>query len=188
MNSRTGLFVKGGFARDAVLVLLGVMLGIVAHSLATALFFSPLIIPVFSPYAEDTIIGMVDNAEKSIDVEMYVLTSGEVIDALKRAHDRGVAIRVILERRVIGGDNAGAFDALGDYGIEVRWASDSFKLTHSKFMIVDGELLLVGSHNFSNSALTLNREASVIIEKSPAVVDSFKKVFDEDWELASRLS
>lgn len=170
--------------RDLVLVFLGVLLGIVLHSLASALFFSPLVIPVFSPYAQNTIIGVIDGAEKTIDVEMYVLTSADIVEALKRAHDRGVKVRVILERNVIGGENSRSFEALKDYSIEVRWASGQFKLTHSKFMIVDGKLVLVGSHNFSNSALTLNREASVIVEKSPAVIEAFRQVFEEDWASA----
>ncbi len=170
--------------RDLVLVFLGLLLGIILHSLASTLFFSPTIIPVFSPYAQNTIIGLIDNAEKTIDIEMYVLTSADVVEALKRAHDRGVKVRVILERNVIGGENSGSFGALKDYGVDVRWASDVFKLTHSKFMIVDGKHVLVGSHNFSNSALTLNREASVIVEKSPAAVEAFRQVFEDDWALA----
>ncbi len=169
---------------DIILVILGGLLGAVVCSLVSGMFFSPQISPVFSPYAEDSIIEMIDSAEETIDIEMYVLTSRDVIDALKRAHGRGVGVRVILEKRVIGGDNSEAFDALSGYGINVRWASENFKLTHSKFMIIDGRLVLVGSHNFSNSALTLNREASVIIEKSPATINSFKMVFEEDWALA----
>ena len=68
-------------------------------------------------------------------------------------------------------------------GIPIRWASGQYALTHAKFIIVDGQRVLVGSHNFSNSALFRNREASVIV--SGPVVDEFRRVFDKDWTLAA---
>jgi phosphatidylserine/phosphatidylglycerophosphate/cardiolipin synthase-like enzyme len=184
MGNGIGRLLKNPLLRDFILLFLGFMLGIVAHSLFSALFFPPVVLPVFSPYAENDIISMINNAEDSIDIEMYVLTSDDVVKALKNARDRGVVVRVILEKRVIGADNNEAFEALSSHGIEVRWASETFKLTHSKFMLVDGRRVLVGSHNFSKSALTMNREASVIIENDPAVIGSFKKIFEEDWALA----
>jgi len=52
-------------------------------------------------------------------------------------------------------------------------------LMHSKFTIRDGKEVLVGSHNFSYSALNKNREASVII--SGNAVQEFMDIFEEDW-------
>lgn len=170
--------------RDAALLLAGFVLGVLCYSITSTLFLSPIILPIFSPDGGSKIISAIENAESSIDIEMYVFTSEETLDALKRAHNRGVKIRVILERRVVGGSNEEMFNLLSSYGIDVRWASKTFKLTHAKFMIIDGKKVIVGSHNFSDSALTLNRETSVLLERTD-VVEQFKSVFENDWMVAA---
>ena len=111
---------------------------------------------------------------------MYVFTSDELLIALKHAKERGVKVRIILEKRVMSDDNIATFQALKTYGIDVKWASKLFTLTHAKFLIIDGTTVIIGSHNFSDNALTSNREASVLIERS-AAVDEFKHIFEQDW-------
>ena len=39
------------------------------------------------------LIGLLNHAERSIDVEMYTLTDAEVLDALERAEAHGVQVR-----------------------------------------------------------------------------------------------
>ena len=135
---------------------------------------------VFSPHAESEIISLIDSARSTLDIEMYVFTSQAVRDALKRANDRGVLVRIIIERRVESSNQFTIFNELQSYGIAARWASSEYTLTHAKFVIVDGKRLLVGSHNFSNNALRDNREASVILSSSSLIAD-FERVFEEDW-------
>ena len=72
------------------------------------------------------------------------------------------------------------FNELKINGIDVKWASQDYRLTHAKFIIVDDKAVLVGSHNFSNSAMRENREASVII-RAEKIVNEFKEIFEEDW-------
>jgi phosphatidylserine/phosphatidylglycerophosphate/cardiolipin synthase-like enzyme len=100
------------------------------------------------------------------------------------AKKRGVDVKVILEKDVMSDENKVTFERLRSAGIDIRWASETFKLTHSKFMIIDKKTVLVGSHNWSRSALNFNREASVIISNSP-VVSEFLDVFDSDWKIAT---
>jgi len=137
---------------------------------------------VFSPNAEDEVLSLLHSAQKTLDVEMYVLTSDDVVRELAEAQKRGVRVRVILEPRVEDSRKQRIFDTLRGNGVEVRWASFTYKLTHSKFVIVDGKRALVGSINFSESALNSNREAAIIIEGEK--VAELSAVFEEDWEKA----
>lgn len=139
---------------------------------------------VFSPEDGGYILSFISSAEKTIDVEMYLLSSDDAINVLLAAKDRGVQVRVILERDLEGTPNYKAYDRLSAAGIPVRWASDKYALSHSKFIIVDGKLVLVGSHNLSNNALEKNREASVIL--SGTAVGEFEGIFEDDWKLAGR--
>ena len=43
------------------------------------------------------ILRLISEAEKQIDIEMYILTDQDVIEVLERAEDRGVEVRVILD-------------------------------------------------------------------------------------------
>ena len=162
----------------------GLAVGIFLALVLSQLFFAPVIVSVFSPDAGEEVIGLIDSAEESVDIEMYVFTSRDVVDALQRAKSRGVDVRIIIERSTISGSNREIYNELAAKGFNVRYASSSYKLTHSKFMIIDGKTVLVGSHNFSNSALYYNREASVIIKNHQAVSE-FREAFDVDWKLAS---
>jgi phosphatidylserine/phosphatidylglycerophosphate/cardiolipin synthase-like enzyme len=104
----------------------------------------------------------------------------ELGDAVKR----GARVRVIMEPRVEDSRKQKVFDTLTALGVEVRWASMEYKLTHSKLVIVDGKKALLGSINFSKSALNDNREADAIIEGSG--VSELNAVFEQDWAKASK--
>ena len=159
----------------------GLALGFIVH----ASFLSPDVQPVFSPDDGQEVIDFIDAARNSIDIEIYVFSSRDVVDALQRAKDRGVDVRIIIEEDVMGGENGEIFRELSSKGFRIRYASHFYKLTHSKFVIVDGKAVLVGSHNLSNSALFKNREASVIIRNDDAVARGFAEAFETDWGLAS---
>jgi phosphatidylserine/phosphatidylglycerophosphate/cardiolipin synthase-like enzyme len=128
-------------------------------------------------------LSFIRSARETIDVEMYVFTSDDVARELGEAEKRGVRVRVIMEPRVEDSRKQKMFDTLAALGCEVRWASFSFKLTHSKFIVVDGKRALVGSLNFSESALNYNREAAVEIEGE--AVKELSAVFEEDWQLSN---
>jgi len=137
---------------------------------------------LFSPGAEGEVVSFIRSARESIDVEMYVFTSDTVARELGEAVKRGVRVRVIMEPRVEDSRKQRMFDTLSALGCEVRWASFEYKLTHSKFIIADGKRALVGSINFSESALNYNREADVVLEG--AKVGELSSVFEEDWNKA----
>ncbi len=163
--------------------LTGVFVGAVLFFILAFLFLPAYSVSiVHSPGAEKEIVSLISSAESSIYVEMYVLTSYDVLDALVSAKERGVEIRVLLEERVSNGTNDYAYSKLSGCGAQVRWASRSYKLTHSKLIIVDKKKALVGSHNLSNSALNFNREVSLIVEGN--VVQELLDLFTHDWNTA----
>jgi len=138
--------------------------------------------PLFSPGTNDEIVSLIRSAQKSIDVEMYVFTDAALASELGDAAKRGVIVRVILEPRVEASNLNAIASGLLDSGVQVRWASLKFQLTHSKFMIIDNKLVLVGSINFSKAAQTKNREAAAILQGPP--VQSYVDIFETDWPTA----
>jgi phosphatidylserine/phosphatidylglycerophosphate/cardiolipin synthase-like enzyme len=129
--------------------------------------------PIFSPHSSEELLNLIKNAKSEIKLEVYEFSYRILADA----RNRGVSVKVILEPSVY--QNNGMFNYLVNKGIEVSWASN-FHNTHSKFMVVDDSIVLVGSMNWSENSMKNNREASVIIY-SKDVSKEFEGVFDSDF-------
>ena len=105
-----------------------------------------------------------------------------LIRELISAKKRGVKVEIILEvregedRTTKGNRRTGKM--LSEGGVDVTYDSPS-KMTHAKLLIIDEQLTLLGSTNWTYSALTDNNEASVLIrskEVAKELVDYFNKV------------
>jgi len=134
---------------------------------------------VFSPDSEGQVIELIRTAQKTIDIEIYTFTSEDIIRELGEAEKRGVSVRIIVEPRTEDTRKDKVVDLLLALGVDVKWASLQYKLTHSKFIIVDGKKALVGSINLSESALNKNREAAVVVEGE--TVKELATIFEQDW-------
>jgi len=134
---------------------------------------------------------MIQEAKSLIRVMMFEMgyyekhpntLSNLLIKELIEAKKRGIKVEVILEMRE-GDDrttkrNRQTGKKLSHGGVEVIYDSLS-KTTHAKLMVVDEELILLGSTNWVFSALTNNHEVSVLIrskELARELMDYFNRV------------
>lgn len=118
------------------------------------------------------IIDDINNATDEILIAMYSMIydpddpqdwANDLIRALVNAHNRGVAVRVIIEYRTYWGvndENLDAFKYLKEHGVEVKLDNDT-ETDHYKLVIIDKKVVYVGSHNWSESGLYYNREVSI---------------------------
>ncbi len=129
------------------------------------------------------LIEELDAARSSISIEIYLLTDDDVIAALFRARDRGVIVRVLLEKDPYGGSNQQpqVFDTLTNGGIQVRWNTAAKRFSHIKLMVIDQRVALIMNLNLTYSALTKNRELAVITT-DPDLVDHAARIFENDWQ------
>lgn len=58
----------------------------------------------------------------------------------------------------------------------------SKKTLHTKLMIIDNEIVILGSHNYTMNAFTLNHEVSIITQEEK-VVARLKLYFENLWGL-----
>jgi len=127
------------------------------------------------------IASLLDGAERSIHVAVYSFTSDLLAEALIRAKQRGVEVRVIVEKERIG-ERGAKYERLRDAGIDTR-ADGNPDLMHHKFVVIDGKIVVTGSYNWSAAAEDRNDENIVIIE-NPAVAERFEEEFERIWERA----
>ncbi len=130
------------------------------------------------------------NAKKSIHVAMFTMryypdypndANSIIIGDLIAAKKRGVDVKVILDASTWNISNTVQNKRMGDSlsraGIDVYY--DPLNVTtHDKMIIIDSEIVIVGSHNWSYYALERNNEISVMI-KSKEAGKAFERVFDE---------
>ncbi len=139
---------------------------------------------------EQVIINAIRGAQKSIWLEIYILSDRNIIRTLEEAANRGLDVRVMLEPHPFGGGPSPSrtLDELAAAGIKVEPASPSFSLTHEKGMLIDANTAYIMTSNFSRSALggssgssaTRNREYG-IIDTNPQDVQAVAAIFDADW-------
>ncbi len=129
-------------------------------------------------------------AKKSIHVTMFTMryypqypndANSIIISDLIDAKKRGVDVKIILDASNWNLNNTKqnkmVADSLKRAGIDVFF--DPLEVTtHNKMIIIDGEITILGSHNWSYYALERNNEVSVLI-RSKAVAQAFEKVFQE---------
>jgi len=109
----------------------------------------------------DAIIETLDNSKESVHVQAYSFTSPSIAAALKRAHDRGVAVKVILDKRQKS-ERYSSATFLTRAGIPV-WIDGKHAIAHNKVMIVDSTIVITGSFNFTRSAEERNAENLLVI-------------------------
>jgi phosphatidylserine/phosphatidylglycerophosphate/cardiolipin synthase-like enzyme len=131
-----------------------------------------------------------DEAESSLDIAMYSLSSSsqEVMQAIRRAKDRGVRVRLLLEQAATDRKNPeGSLSAqFEDQGIDVRYIN---QIMHHKFALIDSRgsdrqghpRLISGSANWSNAAATVYDENTLFIEADPRLLQDFRQEFDRLW-------
>ena len=130
-----------------------------AGSVPIKVYFSP---SDNSPTA--AIVGTLDNAKQTVLVQAYSFTSAPIAAALKRAHDRGIEVKVILDKSQQT-ERYSSATFLRHAGIPV-WIDRKHAIAHNKVMIVDGRTVITGSFNFTKSAEERNAENLLIINDS----------------------
>jgi phosphatidylserine/phosphatidylglycerophosphate/cardiolipin synthase-like enzyme len=132
----------------------------------------------FSPQGgiTDMIVQELNSAKKSIEVQAYSFTSAEIAKALVDAHQRGVNVRVILDKSQSTEKYTSA-TYLANAGVLVH-IDRAFAIAHSKIMIVDRIDVITGSFNFTKAAENNNGENCLILRGNRQLVD----LYEQNWQ------
>ncbi len=119
----------------------------------------------------------IDEAKSEIIMSFFLFKAGvhknsfpyRVLSHLRQAAQRGVRVIVILENsggndRNLDDENRRTKQLLEEKGVQVYFDSPR-KTTHTKLVVIDQRLVLLGSHNLTQSALKYNNEISLLIDR-----------------------
>jgi len=124
------------------------------------------------------VIPLIDSAKRSINIIVFdwrwypddLSNPCQLFNqSIVRAKNRGVQIKVISNMLDI-------VKLLKDLGIEAKKLLTP-NLVHVKLMIIDDDIAVIGSHNYTQNAFTMNYEVSVIIESKDMDFKELKVFF-----------
>ena len=120
------------------------------------------------------LVAAIDAARLSIEVAAYSLSLNSIRNALIRAHDRGVTVRVVMET-----DNMDRSDPqrLIEAGIPIL-GDNQDGLMHNKFMVIDKSEVWMGSMNYTDSGAYDDNNTLMLIH-SPKIVEDYAREFEE---------
>ncbi len=129
---------------------------------------------------EDALVAAIDRAEQRIDAAVFEMTSQPVTDALLRAHERGVQIRIVTD-----GDHGlerpdTTLDQLEDVDIPIVSDGNRGAYMHNKFFVIDRLYVWTGSTNITTNGLYNNNNNALLIRSSQLArnyEDEFEELF-----------
>ena len=126
------------------------------------------------------IYNFMSSARQSLDMTMYELSDPAAEQILIADHEKGVRVRVLLDRDYSGGSvNQAAYSTLSAAGVPVAWANDS-EIFHQKTITVDGAQSAIMTGNLTSQYYATTRDF-VIMDSQAADVAAIESVFASDW-------
>lgn len=144
-----------------------------SDDVALEVLFSPQHTPI-----RTAVIPLISQARTSIDIAVFFLTHKGITEALLAAKRRGVNIRILLD--ATGASNEySKHEVLRLAGIPLKIEDYGGKM-HAKSAVIDSEIVIGGSMNWTNAGDDSNDENTIIL-RSRAHAAQYKRWFDTLW-------
>jgi len=175
---------RSGFIKNIVLCTMRLSLSI---SIFSVLFVANTIFAktevLFSPGGsiKDAIIKNIISSKGTIDVTAFTFTAGDIAEALYQAKERGVKIRVIIDRTQEA-KRYPVLKFLKEEGFDLQFLKGNIGGSmNDTFAIFDDRLLVTGSYTWTEYAEKFNYENAIFIDE-PGVVVKYKKEFESLYD------
>ena len=123
---------------------------------------------------ENDILGELDKAKVSIILAMAWFTNNVLLDKLKEKRESGIRVEIVIYDDGVNskhGVNLTGFDY-------IKIKAQRGGIMHNKFCVIDNQVVIHGSYNWSNNAEYRNDETVTIIE-DPHLATEFSVKFRE---------
>ena len=144
----------------------------------TAVYFTP------SNACENNIIYLLNNAKQQIDIAVYSITNDNLASAIKDAHKRGIKIRILTDKTQAENTSSKTVH-LRNAGLNIKVHS-KHRIEHNKFVVIDNQVVMTGSYNWTTSATLKNSENCLKIWNDDTTVLEYQKRFEYLWTVNSK--
>jgi len=137
----------------------------------------------FSPddNVQANFVELVNNAKESIYFIAFSFTSDEIGEAVRARAQDGVTVAGVMETEQVNSNIGTEFDPFKQAGLDVLRDGNEGQM-HHKVMIIDENIVIFGSYNFTNSADTKNDENLIVIyseEIAAQFMAEFQRVYSQ---------
>jgi phosphatidylserine/phosphatidylglycerophosphate/cardiolipin synthase-like enzyme len=123
-----------------------------------------------------SLIDLLDAAQSSIYFMAFSFTSDDIGDAIRARFRDGVDVKGVMETDQIKSNIGTEYDAFLQAGMNVRPDGNDGQM-HHKVILIDSQIVVLGSYNFTNSAETKNDE-NVLVVYSPEIAAQYLAEFE----------
>ncbi len=131
----------------------------------------------------------IEKAKTKISVAIYDITNKKITDALINAHKKGISIRLYTDKIINNDYEQPLLDDLEANNIEVKvanpenWSNvQAYRaIMHNKFIVIDEDIVITGSYNFTTNAEENNRENLIIIPNK-IIAKKYYEQFNIYWD------
>ena len=125
------------------------------------------------------LVQLILGAQQSVYFMAYSFTSDDIASAMLARARTGVSVAGGFEESQYRNNEGTEFDRLLENGLDVRLDGNSRSM-HHKVIIIDEQIVITGSYNFSNNAETRNDENTLVIhsaEIAELYMEEFERVY-----------
>lgn len=129
----------------------------------------------------DSFLDLISNAQESIYFMAYSFTSDPLGEAVRERAQEGVTVKGVMESQQVASNIGTEYDAFNQAGLEVHQDGIPGQM-HHKVMIIDKQIVVLGSYNFTNSAETRNDENLIVVYNTDIAaqfVAEFERVYSQ---------
>ncbi|MGR3309352.1 MAG: phospholipase D-like domain-containing protein [Candidatus Brocadiales bacterium] len=125
----------------------------------------------------DRILKCINGCSTSLEVAVYKFSSGDIAEAILNAKNRGVKIRIVLDKK--NAEKEGSlYGFLREEGFDVLLLRGRVGGSmHNNFIIFDNKLVLTGSYSWTEYAEKFNYENAILTDEK-AVVEMYRNEFN----------
>jgi phosphatidylserine/phosphatidylglycerophosphate/cardiolipin synthase-like enzyme len=101
-------------------------------------------------------------AQKRVSLTLFTFTHPEIAEVLRELHQKGVKISLKLDGTSARGSSQKVKEFLNNVGIHVE-VTQGLELCHEKVGVIDQEVYIIGSANWTKAAFQKNKDFILII-------------------------
>lgn len=127
--------------------------------------------------SRERLLNAIKRAKKSINIYAQNISDYKIVGALAKAAKKGVSVNILTSTKL----RQKQAEYLARAGVNVKQSERYY--IHAKALIIDNQLAIIGSINFTRASLDHNRELAGIT-RDPTVVKQISETFASDWQTA----
>ncbi|OOM75988.1 phospholipase D-like domain-containing protein [Clostridium sp. BL-8] len=133
--------------------------------------------------SDDIWIKEINTAQKSLDIDAYLITKEDLANAILDAKKRGIDVKVITDSEKSNSKTQKEIlDKFKESGIPIKINAPTGS-THLNFIIIDDTEALGGSYNYLED--DANENDPSMIMKKPDIVKEYSVGFNSMWDNAN---